>query len=272
MGRTLYLECYSGISGDMIVGALLDLGADEEKLRKALASLPLDGYSIQISRVKKSGLLVCDFDVQLDAAHENHDHDMAYLYGQMSVETSDTDTHPHQHAHHEHRNLEEITRIIRAADLSPKATQYALKIFGILAEAEAQVHGTSVEQVHFHEVGAVDSIVDIVAAAVCLDMLDVSEVIIPDLTEGRGCVRCQHGVIPVPVPAVLAITKRYGIALRITGIDGEMVTPTGAAFCAAVRTGTALPEHMQVVQIGMGAGKRVYPNATGILRALIITE
>lgn len=264
MGKTLYLECASGISGDMTVAALLDLGADERVLRKALESLPVDGFEICISRVKKSGLDACDFLVQLDAEHENHDHDMDYLHGAGSG-------HAHGGAHHAHthRGLPEILEIIRQADMSARAKSLSEKIFRVLAQAEAKAHGVSLEQVHFHEVGAVDSIVDVLSVAVCLDDLDVTEAVIPWLCEGIGTVRCQHGILPVPVPAVLNIAQEHGLPLRITQVEGELVTPTGAAIAAAIRTAGELPKRFTVKKTGLGAGKRDYACA-GILRAMIL--
>ena len=230
MSKQLYLECYSGISGDMAVAALLDLGADPKILEKAIKSLPLEGFEIRISRVKKSGLDACDFAVILDAKHENHDHDMEYLHGrgeavrqehahmhqhEENQEHSHAQEHDHHHAH-EYRGLSEIHAIISCADITEAAKDLAKKIFAILAQSEAKAHGTTIAEVHFHEVGAVDSIVDIVAAAVCLDNLGITDVIIPELFEGRGHIRCQHGVIPVPVPAVLNIVSEHGIQLHLT--------------------------------------------------------
>lgn len=270
MGNTLYLECSSGISGDMTVAALLDLGADETVLRGALASLPVGGYEIGITRVKKSGLDACDFQVKLDHAHENHDHDMEYLHGHHHDEEEDGHDHVHSHSH-EHRGLPEIQQIIRAAAITDHAKEIALRVFHILAEAEAKAHGVPLEQVHFHEVGAVDSIVDIVAAAVCLDNLDITEVIVPQLCEGRGFVRCQHGVIPVPVPAVLNIVQANDLHLHLTEVEGELVTPTGAAIAAAVRTSDHLPEEFQILRAGIGAGKRTYERPS-LLRAMLIMQ
>ena len=140
-----------------------------------------------------------------------------------------------------------------------------------LAEAEAAAHGVDVDEVHFHEVGAVDSIADVVAAAVCLDDLDVTDVVVPVLCEGQGTVRCQHGVIPVPVPAVVNVAAAHGIPLRILDVQGELVTPTGAALVAAVRTRSRLPERFVVERVGVGAGKRAY-DTPGILRALVVRE
>ena len=332
MGKCLYLECMSGISGDMTAAALLDLGAGREALERALRSLPVDGFSVAISRVKKSGLDVCDFDVRLDAAHENHDHDMEYLFGGHLPESGHShgtdvqaesiaahvysheheDGHSHEHGHdhehdhnhehghdhehdhnhehghdhehdhdhehthgrthpHEHRGMKEILEIISQADMTERAKATAVRIFEILAEAEAKAHGVSREEVHFHEVGAVDSIVDIVTAAVCLDELDVTEVIVPYLCEGNGMVKCQHGLIPIPVPAVANIAQAHGLVLKPTEIQGELVTPTGAAIVAAIRTADRLPERFTIQKIGLGAGKRQYERPS-ILRAMLIEE
>lgn len=263
--NTLYLECHSGISGDMMVAALLDLGADREILKKALDSLAVPGFQVKISRVTKAGLDVCDFDVRLDAAHENHDHDMAYLYGN----DPHGDGHGHHEHHHEHRGLSEILSIIAGADMTAEAKKMAEKIFRILAEAEAKAHGTTVENVHFHEVGAVDSIVDILSVSVCLDSLGIKDVVIPELCEGKGEIRCAHGILPVPVPAVANIVAAHGIPLKITDVTGELVTPTGAAIAAAIRTEGKLPGSFTIKKIGMGAGKRAYERPS-ILRAMLI--
>ena len=193
MSNNLYLECYSGISGDMMVAALLDLGANEEVLNKALHSLQIDGFKIEISRVLKSGLDACDFNVILDAKHENHDHDMNYLYGEHNHSHHNNHDHDHSHSHehnhshdyrnththddhhghsnhshthdeeHHHRGLVDIISIIEKSNITDNAKNIAIKIFNILGEAEATAHGVSIDEVHFHEVGAVDSIVDIVA-------------------------------------------------------------------------------------------------------------
>ena len=198
----------------------------------------------------------------LDEAHENHDHDMEYLYG-------NGEHHGHHHHHHEHRGLKEILHIIDHAEISDRAKETACRIFRILAEAESAAHGVPAEEVHFHEVGAVDSIVDIVAAAVCLDNLNITRAVVPLLCEGSGFVRCQHGMIPVPVPAVANIAGANGLKLKLTEIQGELVTPTGAAIVAAVKTDDKLPEAFTIVKTGMGAGKRSYERPS-ILRAMLI--
>ena len=263
VNRTLYVECYSGISGDMMAAALLDLGADQQALKDTLESLPLEGFRIEIGRVKKSGLDACDFAVILDSAHENHDHDMEYLHGHGTV---------HSHSHkgsHEHRGMKEILHIIDNGAMTREAKAIAKRIFGILAQAEAKAHGVPLEEVHFHEVGAVDSIVDIISVAVCLDNLGITECIVPVLYEGCGTIRCQHGILPVPVPAVANIASEHNLDLCITESKGEFVTPTGAAIVAAIRTAKELPETFSVRKIGMGAGKREY-DRPGILRAMLI--
>lgn len=275
MEDKLYLECYAGISGDMTVAALLDLGADEQVLRAGLESLGLSGYKIGIRRVQKSGLDACDFSVELE--HENHDHDMEYLHGHAHSHGHDhAHTHSHEdghtHAHpHEHRGLAEITKIIADSGMSIRAKALAQKMFDILADAESRAHGVPREDVHFHEVGAVDSIVDITAVAICLDNLDIDEVIVPVLYEGCGYIHCQHGMIPVPVPAVLNIADANGLVLHQTGVEGEFVTPTGAAIVAAIRTSERLPEKYKIIKTGIGAGKRNYERPS-LLRAMLIRE
>jgi uncharacterized protein (TIGR00299 family) protein len=138
--------------------------------------------------------------------------------------------------------------------------------------AESKAHGKPIEEVHFHEVGAIDSIVDIVAAAICLDNLNIKEVIVSELYEGTGFITCQHGLLPVPVPAVINIATEHQLPLHITEVKGELVTPTGAAIVAAIRTRTTLPKEMKVLKIGLGAGKRSYPGASGLLRAMLIDD
>lgn len=298
--KSLYLECNAGISGDMLVAALLDLGADKEALDKALQSIPAKGFEYKISRVSKAGVDCCDFDVVLDEEHANHDHDMAFLHGNGDavVHSHEHEHHhdhehehehehhhdyehehehehshvPHEHHHHhEHRGLQEVIAIIDATDMSAAAKELALKIFDIIADAEAKAHAVEKNAVHFHEVGAIDSIVDIVAIAVCADSLGVENVIVPELCEGRGTVRCQHGVLPVPVPATANIMQRFGFNVRLLPVQGEFVTPTGAAAAAALMTTDELPQSFKILCIGLGAGKRQYERPS-ILRALLIED
>ena len=281
MSKTLYLECYSGISGDMTVAALLDLGADREVLKESLKSLPVGGFRTEITRVKKSGLDACDFSVILE--QDNHDHDMEYLHGseksytghhEHSHEVNHEHHHGHTHSHehpHEHRGMKEITEIIQKSEMTVRAKKMAMRVFDILAQAESKAHGVPVEEVHFHEVGAVDSIVDIAAIAICMYNLYISNVIVTVLYEGTCFIRCQHGQIPVPVPAVTHIAETHKLKLKITDIQGELVTPTGAAVVAAFRTSDRLPEDFTMLKTGIGAGKRQY-RCPGILRAMLIRE
>ena len=348
MGKTLYLECYSGISGDMTVGALLDLGAREEALREALEALPLKGYEIRIGRTKKCGIDACDFDVILeeeeghehphehdgeahvhkhehvhgaehchDEEHHDHEHshgeDHVYDHGTPcehihedvakhchSAEGGHTHAHehfysehahthapePHDHSHedgahthgpeahahhhdHVHRHYADIMRMLDEAPLKPEVRTLAKKIFRIVGEAESRVHACPLEEVHFHETGAVDSIVDIVGAAACAVDLGITETYVSTIYEGQGHVWCQHGRIPVPAPAVAGIAAAEELDLAITNVSGEMVTPTGAAIAAAFRTKKGRPKAFVIRKIGMGAGKKDFPHAN-LLRAMII--
>ena len=267
-GKTLYLDCQAGIAGDMLVAALLDLGGKPAlgRLTQMLEKLSLEGFSVAVTRVKKAGIDCCDFDVKLDAAHENHDHDMAYLHG-----LGDT-SHDHNHDHHHaHRGLAQVEQVIDAAPLSERARGLARDAFRILARAEAKAHGLPIDQVHFHEVGAVDSIVDVLAAAFLIDDLDIERAIVPALTDGHGTIRCQHGVIPVPVPATLNICIAHGLPLSSSSVEGELVTPTGAALVAALDPEFSLPERYAIRAVGLGAGKRSYERPS-ILRAMLIEE
>lgn len=300
----LYLECNYGISGDMAVAALLDAGADRTALEKALASIPVKGFKTEIKRVEKNGVSCLDFNVILDSEHENHDHDMNYLFGHDDAEHnhghgehfhghthhhSEAEEHSHaaQHEihhgeqvhgeqvhyelvhHHEHRNLHDVLEIIDKTEMTENARKLAHKIFEIIAQAESKAHSKPVEEVHFHEVGAIDSVIDVIALSVCFDSLHIEKVFVPFLCEGTGTVRCQHGILPVPVPAVANIMQEYYVPLKIITERGEFVTPTGAAFVAAVATEFSLPKNFVLKKIGMGAGKRDY-GVPNIVRAMLV--
>lgn len=273
--KSVYFDCSFGISGDMAVAALLDLGADRGALLDTLETLPLSGYKIEISEVEKSGINAFDFNVILD--QENHDHDMPYLHGSSS-EHSHEDSIPHEHhshkssglSHHEHRNLTTIKEILDSSSMSPGAKDLANRIFEILAVAEAEAHKQPKDQVHFHEVGAVDSIVDIAAFSICMDELGYDQVFVPRLCDGCGQIRCQHGLIPVPVPAVKNVAKNHQLPLVSTNVQGELVTPTGAAIVAATMTNRNLPSPYYIQKVGTGAGKREY-ETPGIFQIMVIT-
>lgn len=283
MPNKLYLECYSGISGDMTVAALLDLGADQQVLLEGLESLNLPGYQLKIGRVKKNGIDACDFDVILDEPENHHDHDHEHEHHHEHHHDHEHEhhhdhdhehhhDHDHEHHHHHdhvHRNIGDIFAIIDQSKISDRAKQTAKDIFRIIAAAESKAHGIAEDQVHFHEVGAVDSIVDIVSAAICLDNLDITEAVVSDLYEGCGYVHCQHGLMPVPVPAVVNIAADNALRLRLTQTRGEMITPTGAAIAAYLSKGGKLPESFVIEKIGLGAGKKDFATAN-ILRAFLI--
>lgn len=302
--HTLIIDGTSGISGDMTVAALLDLGASEEYLREQLATLPVDGFEIAVTRVNKHGIDACDFDVQLASELENHDHDMAWLYGNEATaehthehahhhhhdhgehehhhedehEHAHCHEHTHEHAHdhnghhhaHRHRSLADVTEIIDGSQLSDGAKRRALAIFTALAVAEAKAHGKTPETVMFHEVGAVDSIVDVCSVAICLDDLDIEDIVVESLSEGHGTIRCAHGLMPIPVPAVVNLCQAGNIVLTPAPVAGELVTPTGAAIVAALRTSEHLPARYRIEAVGYGAGKRPYEGCSGTLRCLLV--
>ena len=240
MKKILYLECASGISGDMTVAALLDLGASREKLDRALGSIGLENLSWAVTPTVKDGFRATRFKVEGKEEHA-------------------------------HRHLADIERIIDSAELEAAAAKLAKKIFRIIAEAEAEAHGTSIGEVHFHEVGALDSIADVLGAAVCLADLAPEEVVITGISEGSGVVECAHGKLFVPVPAVANIAAACALPLIATDEIGEMVTPTGAAIAAAVRTQGKLPKSYIIKKIGVGAGTRAFKRPN-LLRAMLLEE
>ncbi len=248
MNNILYLEGSCGISGDMTVAALLDLGADKKKLDIALNSLPEKEFNYQISYKNSYGIRGCDFNVVLPSFSPDHHHN-----------------------DHKHRCLSDINTLIDQTEMSGKAKKIAKEIFLVIARAESKAHGYSIDQVHFHEVGAIDSIVDIVSVAVLIDDLQIDDCIVTGLTEGSGFIQCQHGALPVPVPAVLNIAQESGIALRHSNIHTELVTPTGIGIAAVLRTRATLPEQFKIIKTGVGLGKREIGQAN-MLRAMIIKD
>ncbi|MBR1778114.1 MAG: nickel pincer cofactor biosynthesis protein LarC [Alphaproteobacteria bacterium] len=269
MTKTLYLEGACGISGDMTVAALLDLGADQKKLERVLNSLHLNEFEYRISSKTSYGIRGCDFDVLLTHEHSSHEHSHEHAH-------SHGHEHSHEHEHgphhpHEHRHLHDVYEIIDHAETTQNVKDLAKKIFLIVAQAESKAHGCSLEEVHFHEVGAIDSIVDILSAAVLIDDLQITDCVVTSLTEGYGTVTCQHGELPVPVPAVLNIAEASGIPLRPGEVRSEMVTPTGIAIAAALRTKETLPAQFKIIRSGIGLGKRDFGRAN-FLRAMIIEE
>ncbi|MBE5997550.1 MAG: nickel pincer cofactor biosynthesis protein LarC [Lachnospiraceae bacterium] len=286
MGKKLYFECSTGIAGDMAVASLLDLGASEEGLFRTLKELNLDGYEASVETFMNNSIRTKRFSVALeDPSHpdvpdaENfdpRDDEESNLIGHDHIHSSDHEhghSHEHEHGHshdHIHRNLDDVTEILHRLE-DYRVCDLALRIFRIVAEAEASVHGKPVDEVHFHEVGAVDSIVDIVSAAYCLVNLDIEEVLLRTVNEGFGTIHCAHGDLPVPVPAVLAIADRYHLPMKFIDVEGELVTPTGAAIAAVLWKGNGLPEAFSIEKTGYASGHRKYKTYS-LLRAMMIRE
>lgn len=237
--NTAYLDAFSGLSGDMMVGALLDAGADAAALDHAMAGLGLHGYRISTRRKDVSGIAATKFDVEvLEAQPERH--------------------------------LGEILAMINRAALPPRATRKAIAIFEALADAEAKVHRTTRDHVHFHEVGAVDSIIDIVGTAWALDQLDITTLLVSALPMGAGFARSRHGIIPVPAPATAELLA--GFPLRLGDGPSEMVTPTGAAILKALARPAASITNFEIERIGYGAGTKDFADRPNLLRLMIGRE
>jgi uncharacterized protein (TIGR00299 family) protein len=284
--KTLYLDCFAGISGDMTVGALIDLGLDLTVLERELRKLHLEGYRLEAERVEKRGLGATQFRVILtDASHEHladdefeevheHTHEHDHVHEHTHTE-HDHHEHDHEHEHHHdeaaphthtHRALADILALIAASELSEQVKATASRIFTRLGEAEAKVHGVPVQEVHFHEVGGVDAIVDIVSSAIGLDQLGVQRVIASPLHLGGGFVKMAHGLYPIPAPATAQLIQ--GVPVYSTEAKGELVTPTGAAIVTTLASSFGPLPVMSIASVGYGAGtrERDFPN---VLRAML---
>ena len=270
--RTLYFDCFSGISGDMTVGALLDIGVDEKVLLDGLNQLKVEGYELKIEKKLKNGISGTDFSVILEEQHEeeneHHNHD-----GEQDNEHHSHE-HPHTHEHkhnteHVHRNMGDIERIINDSGLGERVRKLSTDIFRLVAEAEGKIHGKPAGEVHFHEVGAVDSIVDIIGTAICIDNLNVDRIVFSSLPLSKGFVKCQHGVFPLPAPATLEILKN--VPVYYTDINFELVTPTGAAIAKGLADEFGMVGELEVEKIGYGLGKKTYeiPN---VLRVMLFSS
>jgi uncharacterized protein (TIGR00299 family) protein len=276
--KILYLDCFSGISGDMFLGALLDLGVPLEVVEQGLAKLGLSGdYQLQAEKITRSGILGTSFQVHLNqqnkpAALTSHPH-------QATESAHGHDHHPHDHGHdhshgdhhhhHEHRDEKpveyhhvhgrtyaDIKVLIESAPLNQAVKQQALDVFLEIGVAEAAVHGVALDQVHFHEVGAIDSIIDIVGAALALDYLQVGRIVCSPITDGSGMIKCQHGMMPVPVPAVMKMLENTDIPY-ITGTSNtELVTPTGLGLAKTLASSYGSLPAMKRLGIGYGFGQR----------------
>jgi uncharacterized protein (TIGR00299 family) protein len=264
--KTLYLDIFSGIAGDMFIGALLDLGVDAAKLERELKKLKLDGYHLHVSRRQKSAIAGVKFDVHLtDAHHHEHADDHGHHHHGHG--------HPHEHrqdhAHDDQRNFSEIKQLISRSKLSAWVKQKSIAVFARIAEAEGKIHGLPPNEVHFHEVGAVDSIVDIVGAAIALELLGKPRVFASPVIEGTGWIDCAHGKFPVPAPATLAILGARGIGLTQCDEPHELVTPTGAALLAEFVESFGAMENLVAEKIGFGLGTRENVTRPNVLRAVL---
>ena len=275
--KVLYYDCFAGISGDMNLGAMIDLGVDADYLTGELQKLKLDGYEIRISEQQRRGITGTRVEVLLTGDEYMHDHD----HGHNHSDEYHGHSHGHHHSpfsiferlkrriipeyyrelerdqehhHHEHRNLNDIERIIRESDLSDKVKTMSMNIFRMVAQAEAKVHGKSLEEVHFHEVGAIDSIVDIVGAAICIDCLAPDRIIASPVEMGGGFVNCAHGTFPVPAPATLEIMK--GKPMKLGAVPFETATPTGVAILVALADEFTETPAFVIVKTGYGIGHR----------------
>ncbi len=287
--RIAYLECFSGISGDMFLGALVDAGVRPQLLEDTVAALGM-GAKLQISRVIRSGISATKVDVWVDgekdmpreeywakqdAAHEHppeHGQDHPHAHSHDHHEHAPSDgasvgiSVPHKHEH-VHRGLKEIREVISAAAISESAKKTAISIFEALGTAEAKIHNVPVEKIHFHEVGSVDAIVDIVCAAVGAEALGVEEIVCSSLNVGGGTVKCAHGNFPVPAPATVELLKDAPV--YSSGVQAELVTPTGAAIAKTlVRRFASFPE-MKIEKSGYGAGSRDFPGHPNVLRLVV---
>ena len=279
MSKILYLDCFSGASGDMFLGALLDAGAPFDGLVQVVESLGLDGVSIARERVDRSGIGATKFRVALDGAPPDgrHDHDPEHHHhdhGHHHHDHDHADHHHHDHSHdtaggrqHHHRGLSEITAIVDRAALSAAARARAVGLFRRLAEVEAGIHGVPLEEVHLHEVGAIDSIVDITLAVAAMERLAPDRVVASPLNVGSGTVVCEHGELPVPAPATVELLA--GAPIYAKGPPVELLTPTGALLVTAYADAYGPLPPMRVERIGYGAGDRDLPASPNVLRVLL---
>jgi len=267
--KTLYLDLFSGISGDMFLGALLDLGVDVRKLEIELKKLKLDGYHLHVTRKQKSGIAGVKLDVHLNEARElapAHDSRHASRLAASKRSEDRITRRPH---HDGSRNFAEIKRLITKSKLSAWVKKKSVAVFQRIAEAEGKIHGLPPEHVHFHEVGAVDSIVDIVGACLALEMLGKPRVLASPVVEGVGWIDCAHGRFPVPAPATLAILGARGIGLSQCEEPHELVTPTGAALLAEFAESFGPMQGLVAGKTGFGIGTRENKTRPNVLRAML---
>jgi uncharacterized protein (TIGR00299 family) protein len=283
--RILYYDCFSGISGDMNLGAMIDLGVDPEYLRGELRKLGVDGYTLTFTPDQRKGISGTRADVTLEGHHSHshafHSHSQRQhvsLWERLGLTRHHHNHHHsshriHKHGHEHGRNFSDIKTLIAKSTLSERVKELSLRIFTLIAEAEGKIHGKAPELVHFHEVGAVDSIVDIVGAAICIDFLKPDKIIMSPVELGGGFVKCEHGMFPVPAPATLEIVKN--LPVKTGAVNVETTTPTGAAILAALTKGETANFQMIIDKIAYGIGHRdnAIPNVLRVCLAhLSVTE
>ena len=244
--KVLYFDCSSGISGNMTLGALMELIDEPDYLQKELAKLNIDGYHLHVTKTKKNGITGTYVDVHLEEHPHHHDHEH----------------HHHEHHHHVHRNLFDVNKIIDDSGINERAKALAKRIFLRVALAESKVHNEELANVHFHEVGAIDSIVDIIGTAILLCKINPDVIYSSVVNDGYGFIECAHGMISVPVPATSEIFAASNAITRQIDVDTELVTPTGAAIIAEIASEFTTMPAMNVQKVGWGTGTKdlVIPN------------
>lgn len=275
MKKALYIEAFSGISGNMLLGALIDLGADAAYIEAELKKMNLGEYELINTRADKCGINAAYFNVKISGVTEAAEAEEAHLHEHNDGHHCHHHAHgcegeEHHHHHHEHRNFNDIKTIIENSDLSTNIKDKAVNVFRMLGLAEAKVHGKSLEEVHFHEVGAVDTIIDIVGSCLALENLGIEKIYVSEIKTGFGFVQCAHGLMPVPAPATAELLA-HGLLYAKGNIERELATPTGAALMAALAEASAdMPKGFSAEKVGYGAGTRnlEIPN---VLRATLGT-
>ncbi len=273
--RTLYIDCFSGVSGDMTIAALLDLGLNMKELEKELTLLKLDGeYTLSVKKLVKNGITATKFDVKLSVeSDENKDIHTHDSHEELHVDNGHHHHHHHSHTHHHgdhehhHRTYQDIVKMIKTSELSDKVKDKSLQMFKVIGEAEAKIHGMTLEDVHFHEVGAIDSIIDIVGVAILVEKLKVDKIVAAKVPVGSGHIHIDHGVYPVPAPATLEVLK--GVPIKNTNIKSELTTPTGAAIIKVLVDEFSTFPEMKVQDIGYGAGTKTFPEHPNVLRMVL---
>ena len=258
--KILYFDCSAGISGDMTLGALIDLGADKNAFLTELEKLHLEGYEIAFETTQRNAITATHVNVILTGQEQVHDHTHIHEHIHDHGHTHEHDHEHHSHDHergHFHRSFRDIRQMIQNSELSKEVKDLSLRIFTRVARAEAKVHHKDVEEVQFHEVGAVDSIVDIVGSAILITMLKPDRICASVVQDGHGFVHCQHGMLSVPVPAVCEIFAESDALIRQIDVDTELVTPTGAAIISELADSFGTMPVMTIDKIGWGAGTKI---------------